>query len=234
MKLEMYSTHAEKYDLVIRDNIYNAHFERPSLQAILGDLNGLNVLDLGCGSGVYAQYLLEHGAELVTCVDVSEEMIGIVSKKFSDKVVAYTQDIGLGLPEEPSEKFDVIISPLVLHYIEDLDVVFKEASRVLKSGGYMAFSTHHPFADYECSKSGNYFEREAVFETWGTVGEPVEVEFYRRSLTEIMEAITNNGLVVSQISEGKVSDKVKTISQESYDYLSKKPNFIFIKCEKRT
>lgn len=234
MKLEMYSTHAEKYDLVIRDNIYNAHFERPSLQAMLGDLKGLNVLDLGCGSGVYTQYLLEQGVKQITCVDASKEMIDIVSRKFGDKVVAYSQDVGFGLPDEPSEKFDVIISPLMLHYIEDLNVVFREASRVLKTGGYMAFSTHHPFADFECSKSGNYFEREVVFETWGTIGEPVEVEFYRRSLTEIMDAITTNGLVVSQVSEGKVSDEARNMSQEAYDYLSKKPNFIFIKCYKPT
>ncbi|WP_028862045.1 class I SAM-dependent methyltransferase [Psychromonas aquimarina] len=232
MKSDMYSKHAEKYDLAVQDNIYNAHLERPSLQAMLDDLSGLNVLDLGCGTGIYAEFLIEQGAAEITCLDASQQMIEIVNSKFADRVSAYPQDLSTGLPREKSNSADVIICPLVVHYIEDLSALFKEVNRVLKAGGYIVFSTHHPFADFECSRSGNYFERELVNEVWDTVGEPVEVVFYRRSLTEIMDALTTNGLAVTQLSEGRVSDKVQEISMERYDYLSNNPNFIFIKCQK--
>lgn len=232
MKLEMYSEHAQKYDLAVRDNIYNAHLERPSLQAMLEDITGLDVLDLGCGSGVYAEYLIEQGATKITCLDASEQMIAIVKHKFGDRVSAYSQDLSIGLPQEASNSADVIISPLVIHYIEDLPALFAEISRVLKPSGYIVFSTHHPFADFECSSSGNYFERELVKDVWDTVGEPVEVTFYHRSLTEIMDAVTTNGLAVIQLSEGRVSDNVKQISMQQYEYLSKNPNFIFVKCRK--
>ncbi len=69
-------------------------------------------------------------------------------------------------------------------------------------------------------------------DVWDTVGVPVEVTFYRRSLTEIMNAITTSGLVVTQLSEGVVSEKLKELSLKHYDDLSKNPNFIFIKCQK--
>ena len=79
MKSEMYSQYAREYDFAIQNNIYNAHFERPSLQAMIGEVDGKNVLDLGCGSGIYAKYLLDKGAK-VTSIDISREMIDIVKE----------------------------------------------------------------------------------------------------------------------------------------------------------
>ncbi|WP_413111766.1 class I SAM-dependent methyltransferase [Thaumasiovibrio sp. DFM-14] len=237
MKSDMYSVFASKYDNVIQDNIYNANLERPTLQAMLPALLDLDVIDLGCGSGVYTQYLLAHGAHKVTCIDYAEEMVQLVKEKaeqagVSEKVVAYAQDLSHGIPHEPNASADLIISPLMVHYLKDLRPLFSNVYRVLKTGGTFVFSTHHPFADFECSKSGNYFERELVQEEWDTVGEPVQVTFYRRSLTEITNALTQNGLVITQVSEGEVSDKVKEIDPERYEHLSKNPNFIFFKCQK--
>lgn len=228
----MYTTFAEQYDSAVQDNIYNAHLERPSLQAIIGDVNALDIIDLGCGTGVYAEYLISKGAGKLTCIDYSQEMINMVQRKFGERITAYAQDASIGLVKEESESADLIISPLMIHYLDDLSTLFTDIARVLKKGGSFAFSTHHPFADFECSLSGNYFERELITEMWDTVGEPIEVQFFRRSLTELVQALTNSGLVVTAISEGKVSEKVKEMSEERYEYLSKKPNFIFIKCQK--
>ena len=232
MKSEMYSKYAEQYDIAVQDNIYNAYLERPSLQALIGNIEGLDVIDLGCGSGIYAEYLISQEAKSLTCIDISEQMVEIVRSKLGASVKAYAQDLSLGLPQQTSGSADIIVCPLVLHYIEDLSVLFKEAYRVLKPGGYMVFSTHHPFADFQCSVTGNYFQRELIKQQWDTVGEPVSVSFYRRSLTEISDAITSNGLQITQISEGKVSDEAKAISEEAYQHLSTNPNFIFIKCLK--
>ena len=96
----------------------------------------------------------------------------------------------------------------------------------------MVFSTHHPLVDFESSLTGNYFQQERITKKWDTIGEPVEVTFYRRSLTELSDAITSNGLVISQISEGKVDEKAQQVSASSYQHLLKNPNFIFIKCRR--
>lgn len=237
MKSDMYSTFANEYDDVIQDNIYNANLERPTLQSMLPTLVNLSVVDLGCGSGVYAQYLLSQGAAKVTCIDYAEEMVQLVTRKaelagVNNIVDAYAQDLSKGLPNEIDASADLVISPLMVHYLEDLNPLFVDVHRILKTGGSFVFSTHHPFADFECSKSGNYFERELVQQEWDTVGKPVQVKFYRRSLTEITNALTQNGLVITQISEGEVDEKVKNIDSETYNYLSNNPNFIFVKCQK--
>ncbi|MCG9576380.1 class I SAM-dependent methyltransferase [Vibrio tubiashii] len=229
---EMYTKHALKYSEVVKDNIYNALLERPSTLALLGDVKGKAVVDMGCGSGIYAQWFLEQSVSSLTCVDLSAEMIDLVKSEYGARLTAYVQDLSKGLPNEASNSADIIVCPLVLHYIEDLNVVFKDVYRVLKPGGYIVFSTHHPFADFECTTSGNYFERERVTEDWNTVGDPVEVSFYRRSLTEISDAVTSSGLVISRISEGEVDERARAISEEAYQHLKHNPNFIFFRCEK--
>ncbi|MDC5855933.1 class I SAM-dependent methyltransferase [Vibrio europaeus] len=229
---EMYTKHALKYSEVVKGNIYNALLERPTTLALLGDVKGKAVVDMGCGSGIYAQWFLEHGVSNLTCVDLSAEMIDLVKSEYGNRLTAYVQDLSKGLPNEASSSADIIVCPLVLHYIEDLNVVLKDVYRVLKPGGYIVFSTHHPFADFECTTSGNYFERERVTEDWNTVGDPVEVSFYRRSLTEISDAVTSSGLFISRISEGEVDERAKAISEEAYQYLKRNPNFIFFRCEK--
>lgn len=232
MKSKLYSKYALQYDAVVQDNIYNACLERPSLQALLSPLKGLDVLDLGCGSGVYAQYFINQNVKSITCIDLSKEMVELVKEKLGKKVTVYKQDLSIGLPKEKCASADVIVCPLVIHYLQDLNVLFKEITRVLKPTGYMVFSTHHPFADFDCTLSGNYFEREYVTQQWNTIGKPVSVNFYRRSLTELSDAITTNGLVITKISEGKVSEEAKVISPQTYAYLLTNPNFIFIKCQK--
>ncbi|GAK84149.1 ubiquinone/menaquinone biosynthesis methyltransferase UbiE [Vibrio ponticus] len=230
---DMYQKHAVKYAEAVKENIYNACLERPSTQSMLDDVREAAVIDMGCGSGIYAGWFLERSVKSLTCMDISPQMVELVKQSFGEQVCAYTQDIALGLPNEADDSADVIICPLVLHYVEHLEPVFNEVFRVLKNGGYLVFSTHHPFADFECSTSGNYFARETVEEEWNTIGEPVAVKFYRRSLTEIFEAVTKAGLVVTRLSEGQVDEKAKLICEDTYQRLSREPNFIFVRCEKR-
>ncbi len=233
MKSELYTKFAQQYDAAVQDNVYNALLDRVTLLSMSGNLSGLDILDLGCGPGVYAKYLLEQKVSNLTCIDASEEMIDIVKNKFGERVTAYSQDLSTGLPKEKSNSADVVICPLMIHYLKDLSPLFQDISRVLRDEGYFIFSTHHPFSDFKYSRSRNYFKQEQITQEWDTVGTSVKVTFYRRSLTEIINAITENGMCVTELSEGKVDVKAEDISTELYGYLSKNPAFIFIKCEKR-
>ena len=49
--------------------------EWPTLEPLLPDFAGKNVLDLGCGLGWHAAYAIEHGAAHVTGIDISEKML---------------------------------------------------------------------------------------------------------------------------------------------------------------
>lgn len=237
MKSDMYSIFADEYDLAIQDNIYNAHLERPSLKALLPKLAGLNVLDLGCGSGVYAEYLLDQGVNHITAIDYSVDMIRLLKEKIKKrhqqaKVNAYVQDLSKGLVQEKEARFDLVIAPLMVHYLQDLRPLFKDVHRVLKSGGMFVFSAHHPFVDFSSSTQKNYFETEKIQEHWHTLGKPVQVTFYRRPLSDLINAITQNGLTLCQMTEGTVSPVVETMDKKRFDHLSTRPNFLFIQSMK--
>ncbi|SHI26292.1 class I SAM-dependent methyltransferase [Ferrimonas marina] len=230
---ELYGKHARAYAEAIKDNDYNAEFERPTTLAMLDqalpDLRGKRVLDLGCGPGEYVAELLKRGAH-VTAVDRSAEMVALVGKRFGPcpDLHCYAQDLSQGLPGEADEQYDLVLCPLMVHYLADQHPFFAECARVLKSQGQLLFSTHNPVADAALSPTGNYYAREALTDTWHTVGAPVEVVFYRRSLSEQISAVTDNGLVITQLQEGTASERLRQRNPEVYQRLTTQPNFLFV------
>lgn len=226
----MYSEFAREYDSAIQNNIYNAQYERPSLLALLPNVKGKTVIDLGCGPGLYSEFLVENGAN-VTAVDGSAEMIEIVEGKLGNRVQCYVQDLAIGLPKERDQSFDIVICPLMIHYLEDLTKLFHDIKRVLKPNGLFVFSTHHPFVDYQLSPSGNYFLQEKIVDEWDTLGRLVHVEYYRRSLTAIIQAVVDAGMCVMELTEGKPDASIQETSPECYRKLSTEPGFLFLKCK---
>ncbi|QDT98212.1 class I SAM-dependent DNA methyltransferase [Gimesia aquarii] len=230
MNNPMYDEFAREYDSAIQNNSYNAHYERPSLLSLLPEVNEKTVIDLGCGPGLYSKFLVENGAK-VTAVDGSQEMIQIVKEKLGDKIQCYVQNLADGLPNEQDQTFDVAVCPLMIHYLEDFTKLFSDIKRILKSDGIFIFSTHHPFVDYQLSPSGNYFLTEKIVDEWDTVGRPVRVEYYRRPLTSIIQAIVDAGMCVITLTEGEPDSHMQESSPESYQKLSTEPGFLFLKCK---
>ncbi len=227
----LYSDFAAQYDAAIQENIYNALLERPTLLGMLPPLQDLRVLDLGCGPGVYAEFLQSHGAD-VTCIDASEQMLALVKTKLHDTVKCFTSDLSEGLPKGLKGQFDLVICPLTVHYIEDLGALFTDIARVLKPGGPFVFSTHHPLIDAASSPSGSYLCQEHVTEEWNTIGTPVKVSFYRRPLSMLFGWLAHAGLCVVDIREGTPAEEMKEKSPVHYEKLRKNPNFIFFKCQR--
>ncbi|WP_201746221.1 class I SAM-dependent DNA methyltransferase [Veronia nyctiphanis] len=226
----MYKEYASEYDVAIQGNLYNAKFERPSLLSLLTELEGKKLLDLGCGPGVYAQELISRGAS-VTAIDNSEDMIEITRAKIGSNHKAYVQDISIGLPNEKSGEFDVVICPLAIHYLKDLNPLFSDVRRVLKHNGQFIFSTNHPNVDFRSSPSGDYFATEEINEEWHTLGRPVPVTYYRRPISALAGSISCSGMVISNIFEGLPTEELKKASLAVFEKLSTKLSFMFYVCK---
>lgn len=117
--------------------------EGPIVRDRLGDVAGLEALDLGCGTGRHASWLAEQGA-VVTAVDFSEGMLNEARRKAGAARIAFlTHDLHAPLPF-PDGTFDVIVSGLVLEHLRELDKFFGEAQRVLRPTGRAVISAMHP------------------------------------------------------------------------------------------
>jgi malonyl-CoA O-methyltransferase len=117
--------------------------EEPIVRSAVGDVRGLAVLDLGCGTGRHSLWLAATGAS-VTAVDFSEGMLAEARKKpEADAVRWFVHDLLRPLPFA-NGTFDLVISGLVLEHLQELTGFFAEARRVLKPGGRAVMSTMHP------------------------------------------------------------------------------------------
>jgi SAM-dependent methyltransferase len=117
--------------------------EGPLVQAAAGDVGGLTVLDLGCGTGRHALWLAAAGAR-VTAVDFSEGMLAEARRKPGAEAVRFlAHDLHDPLPL-PDGAFDLVVSGLVLEHLRDLGGFFREARRVLRPGGRAVVSAMHP------------------------------------------------------------------------------------------
>jgi len=128
-----------------------------------------------------------------------------------------------------SETFDIILSSLVLHYLPDLTETFREWARVLRPGGTLVFSTHHPIHQASLLDPG-YLCTELIEEEWDWLAE--KMRYYRRPLRALTEPLTGAGFVIERINEPTPSEALKMADPKSYDLLCRLPAFIFVRARK--
>jgi len=117
--------------------------EWPALRALLPELEGLRVLDLGCGFGWFCRWAREQGAVSVLGIDVSEKMLARAAEATCDPAIAYTR-ADMERVQLPPASFDLVYSSLALHYVENLDRLISIVHRSLAPGGSLVFSVEHP------------------------------------------------------------------------------------------
>ncbi|MBB3126546.1 SAM-dependent methyltransferase [Paenibacillus rhizosphaerae] len=112
-------------------------------KALLPDLQGKSVLDLGCGFGWHCRYAREQHAAAVIGVDISAKMLESAREQTDDPAITYLQapieDIDF-----PADHFDVVLSSLAFHYVKSFDAVCRKVHGCLKQGGTFVFSVEHP------------------------------------------------------------------------------------------
>jgi SAM-dependent methyltransferase len=117
--------------------------EWPALRAWLPPLEGLKILDLGCGFGWFCRWAREQGGAAVLGIDVSEKMLARAIELTRDPAIAYTR-ADMERLELPPDSFDLVYSSLALHYVEELDRLMAVVHRSLAPGGSLVFSVEHP------------------------------------------------------------------------------------------
>jgi SAM-dependent methyltransferase len=141
------ATYANIYDALYRDKDYaaEAQFVLEQLRAVL-PLAPLDVLDLGCGTGLHAVQMAQTGIS-VTGIDRSGDMVAIAEKrrKTLSNDVSERLDFKIGdiCTIDVHRRYDAVISLFhVMSYLiedRDLKAAFQTAQRHLHAGGAFTF-----------------------------------------------------------------------------------------------
>lgn len=117
--------------------------EWPALRALLPELRGQVVVDLGCGFGWFARWARREHAARVLAIDVSERMLERARATTDDSGIEYMR-ADLERLRLPTASFDLAHSALALHYLTDLAALLDTVHGALVTGGRFVFSVEHP------------------------------------------------------------------------------------------
>jgi ubiquinone/menaquinone biosynthesis C-methylase UbiE len=125
---------------------YRTEFHGPALLQACGDVAGLRVLDLGCGSGYFSRLLANEGAKVVG-IDLSGKMIDLAIRNSPDSSpgidfrVLNASEIA---DHFPNRSFDLVVGCVSMQDMADIPAVARGAHRVLANSGRFVFSIPHP------------------------------------------------------------------------------------------
>lgn len=224
-----YEAIAQRYAELQDQKPWNRFFERPATLPLLPDVAGLDVLDVGCGPGFYTKLMIDCGARVVA-LDSEALFVERTRQRTEGRASVICADVSLPLTFCADAAFDLVVSMLVLHYLEDWQPVLSEMYRVLRPGGSLFFTTHHPYTDLSLSTTGNYFATEQVEDQW----EEGTVRFYRRPFSKIVTDVLNAGFVLERLDEPR-PPAADEISQPTawLDHARQKPMRLAILARKR-
>jgi len=229
---QAYDELAEAYAAHVDTKPHNAYYERPATLSLLPDVRGKWVLDAGCGPGVYSEWLVNQGAEVVA-FDGNARMVEFARKRLGERVQVFQANLEGALDFLSDVSFDVIVCPLAMDYVEDWEPTFREFHRVIKTGGALVFSMEHPHPKFESHRdTSDYFSVELIEYTWRGFGKPVSVASYRRPLSGVINPLINAGFTLDRVLEPQPTDEFKEVEPKDYEELLRNPGFLCIRAVK--
>ena len=91
-----------------------------------------DILDFGCGTGLVS-FELEDAAKSITGIDTSAKMVEQFNKKSNSPTIKAYQTPLENLPNS----FDLIVSSMTLHHIEDIETLVQNMAQKLRPGGFI-------------------------------------------------------------------------------------------------
>jgi len=205
--------------------------DKPMLAAC-GDVDGLRVVDCGCGEGRFCRLLVQGGATYVLGVDSCGPMIEAASELRSGRDeyrVADVQDLGF----LDDATFDLVVSYLNQCDLPDFGANNREVFRILRPGRRFVVANLHPMrsavGDWHRSADGSklhvivdhYFEEGE--RNWRIMSE--ELTNFHRSLSTYVRSFMDAGFSIADIVEPTVTAEQLEDYPELADEI-RVPNFI--------
>jgi SAM-dependent methyltransferase len=182
---------------------------RAPLWETLDPVAGLNVLDVGCGSGWLAAELHEAGAHVVG-IDGAANLLAL-ARATHPEITFLQQDLSRGLPGFECE-FDRAVAHMVVMDVEPLVPLVRDVRRALRHGGRFALTMPHPcffnfpsVIDQETREWSRRITRYLEPEVW-RIDSYGGHNHYHRTLTFYFDILRSHGFSVSRLFEPAQSE----------------------------
>ncbi len=165
-----YDQIAERYQLWGKTATTDWELGHKNVAKMLEPIKNKKILDYGCGSGKFSNYLNKFGAEVVG-VDISKSQLDI-AKRVSDKNIIYFLDTDPTIEEKYTNYFDAGVMIFVLCEISSLDIMGKVLKRVhllLKKGADLIVLN----PNWDKSNGKNFLTHEMQYQPELKLGGPV-------------------------------------------------------------
>ena len=210
----------------------NDLIETPQLFELIGNVKDKEVLDLGCGTGGNDRKLIEKGARSVLGIVLSTKMIEVANKENDLDNIEY-KVMSMNDIDKINRKFDLVVSSLAIHYIEDYDNLCKKIYNLLNDGGEFIFSCGHPMdsAPILNDYSDNFViindKKYFLLSDYNNEGKRIShwfvdgVETYHRNMSHLVNGLINAGFKLEKMVESYATDeiiKIKPKYKEQRDH----------------
>lgn len=217
----LYDEFAERFETHAATAFWNAHYDRPAVLGMLGDVTAERVLDAGCGPGLYAQELSARGGDVVA-FDASAEMVELARRR-APAAEVHQHDLNRRIDFLADASIDAIVCALVWHYIDDRLGALREFHRVLREAGRAVISCGHPTDDW-LRNGGSYFEVRHKEEYWSSLD--TTFASWHLPLTTLCDEFADAGFVIEQLLEPQPTEHARAIDPDEYARLTTRPGFI--------
>ena len=220
-----YDLHAIEWELAMSTNLAHKYLEKPAISELLPlNLKGKSILCIGVGSGEELELLIERGAENITAIDISNELLKRAVIKFPS--VNFLKMDMMNLLFE-NESFDVIYSSLTFHYTNDWDKLLSEVFKILKNKGILLFSILRPEHPNVKNKTGNISKNErgiTLTEQKDILPGNIEIIYYNHINTNaLLESISYAGFTIQSVVTPNmvIPNESDVFDKENYNRLNK-------------
>jgi len=196
---------------------------------------------LGCGVGGHCLEFVNGGAKKVVGIDISKKMLEVAEKENHHSKITY-----LNLPMENlsqiSEKFDLVVSSLAIHYVKDFEKLVCDVFNLLNENGLFLFSQEHPLNT--CFSEGSRWTKDekgnklfANISNYSTEGVRESVWFidgvkkYHRTFSSIINTLVLAGFSIEKVIEPVPTEEL-LLEFPDYRDLFHKPDFLLVRGRK--
>ena len=148
--IEYFDGIAPGYAALYTGHTSTSHFFRTRQEIVrtfLQDLSGGRLLDVGCGPGLWVEFLANKGVEFFG-IDLSPKMIAEGNASFGHVKGVHFSVGTVERLEFPDNYFDVVMCLGVLEYVRDIRGALAEVSRVAKPNGMVIISCLNKISPY--------------------------------------------------------------------------------------